>query len=78
MSSDPAKAQRLITRLLLVRHGESVATVQRRLAGVRSCRGLSPLGVEQAERLAARLAAGNERPIDVVVTSPLTRAMETA
>jgi probable phosphoglycerate mutase len=78
MSSDPAKAQRLITRLLLVRHGESVATVQRRLAGVRSCRGLSPLGVEQAERLAARLAAGNERSIDVVVTSPLTRAMETA
>jgi probable phosphoglycerate mutase len=77
MSSDPVTASRLITRLLLVRHGESVATVERRLAG-RSCRGLSLLGIEQTERLRSRFATGQERPIDVLLSSPLQRALATA
>jgi probable phosphoglycerate mutase len=66
------------TRLLFVRHGESVATVQRRLAGSRTCEGLSTLGRRQARRLRDRLAAGWEEPIDALVSSPVCRAWETA
>ena len=35
------------TRLVLVRHGESVATVDRFIGGVRTCTGLSDLGRQQ-------------------------------
>ncbi len=43
------------TRLILIRHGESNVTVRRVIGGFRTCDGLSPLGSEQAHRLAARL-----------------------
>jgi asparagine synthase (glutamine-hydrolysing) len=42
-----------VTRFVLVRHGESNATVARTIGGYRTCRGLSPLGRKQALRDAA-------------------------
>jgi probable phosphoglycerate mutase len=67
-----------MARLLLVRHGESMATVERRIGGPRTCAGLSPLGWRQAEALGARLASGCEPTIDVLVASTYRRAVETA
>jgi probable phosphoglycerate mutase len=71
-------AERVTTRLLLVRHGESVATVERRVAGRRTCAGLSSLGYEQAARLAERFDAGHEPHVDSLWSSPLPRALQTA
>lgn len=66
------------TRFLLVRHGESVATVRQVVGGPVGCTGLSDLGRLQAERLRARLAEGHEPAVDAVVASTLPRAIETA
>lgn len=71
-------AARCTTRLLFVRHGESNATVERRLAGMGSCTGLSPLGRQQSERLGERLVVGGERPVDRLVSSTVPRARQTA
>ena len=63
-------------RLLLVRHGETAFTAQRRYSG----RGDIPLterGLAQAGAVARRLAAIG-RPVDAVVTSPLERCVRTA
>ncbi|HEY7325914.1 MAG TPA: histidine phosphatase family protein [Streptosporangiaceae bacterium] len=60
---------------LLLRHGQTEMSVQRRFAG----RGDIPLtsaGLEQAAAAATRLA--ERGGIDVVVTSPLSRALRTA
>jgi broad specificity phosphatase PhoE len=62
------------SELWLIRHAESVWNAQRRWQG-QADPPLSPLGVEQARRLGARLAA--ER-IERVVASDLCRALETA
>jgi probable phosphoglycerate mutase len=62
-------------RLILVRHGESVWNVERRVQG-HTCLGLTALGHEQAERTAKALA-----PLvrdAVVVTSDLGRCRDTA
>jgi probable phosphoglycerate mutase len=67
-----------MTRLVLIRHGESNATVERRIGGPRTCSGLSPLGRRQTEALAARLAATREVPADRLVASGYPRARETA
>lgn len=66
------------TRLILVRHGESNATVARVIGGHRTCSGLSPLGRLQAERLRDRLATTAEIAADVLVSSAYPRARETA
>ena len=66
------------TRLVLVRHGESVATQQRYIGGYRSCRGLTDLGRRQAEALAQRLERTGELRADMLVSSNFPRAMETA
>jgi probable phosphoglycerate mutase len=66
------------TRLLLVRHGESMVTVNRIVGGAASCTGLSPLGRRQAERLRDRFAAGHEPAVARIVSSTLPRAIETA
>lgn len=68
----------ITTRLLLVRHGESNATVQQRVGGAKGCTGLSELGRQQAARLRDRLASGNEGRVDVLLASQLPRAVETA
>jgi probable phosphoglycerate mutase len=74
--SDPATTP--TTRLLLVRHGESVVTVNRVIGGVRSCTGLSDLGRLQAERLRRRFSDGVEFDATVLVSSDFPRAIETA
>lgn len=66
------------TRLLFVRHGESMATVREIVGGPKGCSGLSPLGRAQSERLRERLDAGHEPVVDTVLVSPLPRARETA
>jgi probable phosphoglycerate mutase len=66
------------TRLLLIRHGESVVTVRGVLGGAESCEGLSALGRRQAEALRDRFGSGHEPPVDAVWASTLPRAIETA
>jgi probable phosphoglycerate mutase len=78
LSSPEPSADRVTTRLQLVRHGESVATVERRVAGRKTCAGLSALGYEQAARLRDRFAAGHEPGVDSLWSSPLPRAFQTA
>lgn len=67
-----------MTRLILVRHGESKATVRRAIGGPRTCDGLSLLGREQAERLRDRLASTHEITADALYSSEYPRARETA
>jgi len=69
----PARGQ--ATTTLLLRHGETGLSAERRFAG----RGDIPLtgtGLRQAAAAASRLAARGG--IDVIVTSPLRRARQTA
>jgi probable phosphoglycerate mutase len=66
------------TRIVLVRHGESVVTVKRILGGPRSCVGLTDLGREQATRLRDRLALNGEFEVDVLMSSGYPRALQTA
>lgn len=63
------------TTTLLVRHGQTALSVQRRFAGRRDIP-LTDIGLKQAAATAAELAARYE--IDVVVSSPLQRAKSTA
>ena len=66
-------------RLILIRHGESQVTVRRIIGGPRSCTGLSPLGLQQAERLRDRLAeTGELADATVLLASEYPRAIETA
>ena len=66
------------TRLLLLRHGVTPLTLEKRFAGIGDPP-LTALGEEQARRAAERLRA-DERfgPIDVVLASPLQRTRSTA
>lgn len=64
-----------VRRLVLVRHGESVWNVERRLQG-HECRGLTATGRVQAERTAERLAAWLGAAH--VVSSDLGRCVDTA
>ncbi|MCX4098637.1 bifunctional RNase H/acid phosphatase [Nocardia sp. alder85J] len=63
------------TRLLLLRHGQTELSIQRRYSG-RGNPPLTALGREQAARAAEHLAA--KGGIAAVVSSPLERAQETA
>ncbi|HEX4792039.1 MAG TPA: histidine phosphatase family protein [Actinospica sp.] len=66
------------TRLLLLRHGVTPLTLERRFAGLGDPP-LTELGREQARRAAERLRAdGRFGPIDAVVASPLRRTTATA
>lgn len=76
--ADPSEAASGVTRLVLIRHGESQATVDGVVAGERGCTGLSKLGRRQAEALRDRLATTGELAADVLVASTLPRAIETA
>ena len=55
-----------MTRLFLIRHGESVAQVEQVVMGHDQCRGLSPLGRRQAEALRDRLSRTGEIHADVI------------
>lgn len=66
------------TRLVLVRHGHSVAQELGLVAGHAGCRGLSERGRREVDALAARLArTGELGTVDVVLTSRMARAAET-
>ena len=68
----PARGEPTVTRLL--RHGQTPMSVQKRYVG-RSDVPLTDLGVQQAAAAAKRLASAS---LDVIVTSPLLRAVQTA
>ncbi|MFW0787456.1 histidine phosphatase family protein [Gordonia sp. CPCC 206044] len=63
------------TRLLLLRHGQTALSAQRRYSG-RGDPALTDLGLAQADGAAARL--GGRTDITAVVSSPLQRARDTA
>jgi len=67
-----------MTRLVLVRHGESRATVERFVGGPRSCTGLTDHGRAQAEALRSRLLLENSFEVSAVFSSNFPRAIETA
>ena len=67
-----------MTHLYLIRHGESVAQVEGFLSGHDTCRGLSDLGRAQVTALRDRLVDTGEIQADVLLTSILPRAIETA
>ena len=60
-----------------VRHGQSIANVERTFSYRVHDEGLTVLGRDQAEQVATHLADVVERPV-LVVTSPLVRTRETA
>lgn len=66
------------TRFLLVRHGESWATVRQVVGGPKGCTGLSDLGRRQSHRLRKRFERGFEPVPDLIVSSTMPRARETA
>ncbi len=63
-----------MTRILLIRHGETAWNAVRRLQGHIDIP-LSPTGERQAEALARALAA---EPLDAIISSDLERALQTA
>ena len=67
-----------MTRLIYVRHGESNSTVARVIGGPRTCSGLSPLGVQQAQALRDRWTTAPEFTPDMVIASQFPRARQTA
>lgn len=61
---------------VVVRHGQSLFNVDKVVNGDPALdRGLSPQGIEEAERLARQIAA---LPLDLLVVSPFPRAQQTA
>ncbi len=71
--------RRMRTRLIFIRHGESVHTVERFIGGRNGCRGLTATGHEQAARVAQRLVGelAGTGPV-ALYRSELRRAAETA
>jgi probable phosphoglycerate mutase len=63
-----------MTRLYLIRHGHYIGVEN----GFLTDKGLSPLGVRQAERLRDRLTATREIAADVLISSTMPRALQTA
>lgn len=66
------------TNLYLVRHGEAISNVEPIIGGMKGDKGLTTLGVMQAERLRDRLATTREIEADIIIASPLPRARQTA
>ncbi len=64
------------TTVLLARHGVTAHTLEKRFSGRSTDLPLAPQGLEQARALAAELF--DRGGVDVVVTSPVRRARETA
>lgn len=67
---------RTATSLLLLRHGETALSVERRFSGLGDP-ALNAKGLAQAEAAAARLSREPYK-VDVIVSSPLARARQTA
>jgi probable phosphoglycerate mutase len=67
-----------VTHLYLIRHAESTLQHDRHIRDVFTEGGLTPKGVQQAERLRDRLAATGEIKADALLSSNFLRARETA
>ncbi|TKK85611.1 bifunctional RNase H/acid phosphatase [Herbidospora galbida] len=67
-------ATRVATTLVLLRHGQTALSVEKRFSGLGDPP-LTELGEAQAEKAAARLAGAK---LDAIVSSPLGRARQTA
>jgi len=65
-------------RLILVRHGEAHAGLHGVIAGPRGCAGLTAHGRRQAEALREHLLGSGRLQADVLMSSVLPRAIETA
>ena len=79
MANDASSdAEPVLTRLVLIRHGESVGNATQAIHGPRMCGGLSDVGREQCERLAERLVRTGELAGGVLYASHFRRAQETA
>jgi probable phosphoglycerate mutase len=70
------RASRVATSLLLLRHGQTPLSIEKRFSGTGDP-SLTPIGMAQAEAVAVRLAREPYR-IEAIVSSPLTRARQTA
>jgi len=68
----------MTTHIYLIRHGEAYSNVEPIIGGMNGDKGLTPLGIAQAESLRDRLAASGEIRADVLIASPLPRARQTA
>jgi len=69
----------LISRLVLVRHGESDSNARKVVGGPLGCRGLTPKGRDQVRALARAIEEqGLLRDVSLLLSSPLTRALESA
>jgi broad specificity phosphatase PhoE len=66
------------SRFVLIRHGAARAHDDGVVGGPKGCRGLNDLGRAQAEVLRDRIRETGELAPDVVLTSTLPRAIETA
>lgn len=66
----------MVTDLYLIRHGEAVSNVEPVIAGIKSDRGLTELGHQQAALLEERLRA-EPLDADVLYVSTLKRAQQT-
>src|SRR4051812_37649034 len=75
--SDRYRLKMPSTRLILVRHGESVVQVEGIVGGPKACRGLSERGRRQVSALRDRWLRSGFRA-DVLLSSTLPRAVETA
>jgi 2,3-bisphosphoglycerate-dependent phosphoglycerate mutase len=72
-------AEPSVTRMVLVRHGESRCNIEGVVGGDRGCTGLTERGVAQVATLAARLVATGELAgTAALYASTLPRAIETA
>ncbi len=65
-------------RIVLVRHGDAHAGFHGPIGGVEGCAGLTDLGRRQAAALRDHLAASGRVQADVLVSSVIPRAIETA
>jgi broad specificity phosphatase PhoE len=65
-------------RLILVRHGEAYAGFHGVIGGPTGCAGLTPRGRQQAEALRDHIASSGQVRADVLLSSVLPRAIETA
>jgi len=71
--------ERSTTRVVLIRHGESRATVDRIAGGEQGCRGLTERGVQQSRALRERIQrTGELKGATALLASTLPRAVETA
>ncbi|MEV5739065.1 bifunctional RNase H/acid phosphatase [Microbispora rosea] len=70
------RATRVATSLLLLRHGQTPLSVEKRFSGLGDP-SLTPTGLAQAEAAALRLSR-QPYEVEVIVASPLARARQTA